>query len=131
MNKMLTKTELQQQAVPLVTTMTRREKLLRWAKLIRETPVQLRLYSALEYQPMEMLNSIGHDGTAFALAATDPIFKDAGLGSNSIGDSIRFFELSRDELHYLSCDCCGDITNADMAKRTEILATYRGHELNN
>lgn len=125
MNKMLTKTELQQQAVPLAITMTRREKLLRWAKLIKEVPLKLRLYTGLEYVTMEDLNHTADDGTAFALAAADPIFKDAGLGSNSVGDGIRFFELDRDEMHHLSCDCCGDITNAVMAKRVEEIVQYR------
>lgn len=117
MNKMLSTAELQ------IVGMTKKEKLLRWARLVREVPYQLHMWRGLEYTPMDVLERLSDNYSAFSLAANDPIFQDAGIAGHTVGDSMRFFELSLVELHPFSCDCHGTIHNDDMANRIELLAS--------
>ena len=120
MNKQLLPDEIALLARPV---MTRREKLLRFADVVRsyrDTPFGL--YHNLEGYRPEQLNSIGLSGSAFAAAAADPILRDAGADLHTVGAAQRFFELSQHELHEFSCDCGGTITNTDMANRIESLA---------
>src|SRR5262245_36930695 len=98
--------------------MTRKQKLERLAKLIREIPSGKKLmnFHRLEYlspaQRAVLSTDVVYDGltlaqhrivSAFDLAASDPILKDAGLQSNKVGEAERFFGLSIDELHEFSC----------------------------
>jgi hypothetical protein len=133
MNMMTDTAEIVKQATPVADAvlatpvMTRREKLLRWAQIIRNTPASMHLYHGLEYQTPAFLDTMeitAGQNTAFALAAQDPILTDAGLPKTggSIGDTMRFFELSQAELHEFSCDCGGSITNEAMADRLEKIA---------
>lgn len=120
MNKQLMPDEVALLAKPV---MTRRDKLLRFAAIVRShrgTPFGL--YHNLEGYNPEQLNSIGLGGSAFEAAAADPILRDAGLTGASVGDAQRFFELSQHELHEFSCNCGGEITNDDMANRIERIA---------
>lgn len=117
MNKMLSTAELQ------IVGMTKKEKLLRWARLIREASYQLYAWRGIEYCDMYQLNGLSNSNSAFSLAANDPIFQDAGIAGHTVGDSMRFFELSQTELHPFSCDCHGTIHNEDMASRIELLAS--------
>lgn len=120
-------------AVPIPVKMTRREKLLRWANLIRESRVgNLVIYHGLEYWDQARLDNSrpGMESypSAFTLAAADPQFREQGLIGTpagdppSIGDTMRFFELTQPQLHEFSCDCGGVITNEAMAQRIERLA---------
>lgn len=119
MNRQLTRDELMR---IIAQPMTRKEKLLRWAAIIRKCNIALRLYHNLEHLPDSTYGTLDAPDTAFAIAAADPIFKDAGLKSASVGDGKKFFELSRSELHEFSCDCGGRISNTDMATRLEKIA---------
>jgi len=119
MNKQLSPEELVTvQAVP----MTRREKLMRFAQIIRTQTSHLFLYNNLEDHDDVSQDSIGITNTAFAVATADPIFRDAGLTGETLGVAKRFFELSRDDLHEFSCDCGGALTNTQMADRIEKIA---------
>lgn len=107
-------------AVPL---MNKREKLLRLAKLVRAADHNLVIFNGIEYADATRLQQLYHPASAFALASADPVFRDAGLQSDRVGDAKRFFELSNDELHAFSCDCGGYISNEQMARRIEVLAS--------
>lgn len=130
-------------AVPLeaevkseVKSMTRREKLLHWASLVRKTITRLMLHSGLEYYSGDALTRPGYwvDGyTAFGLAMMDPAFQALGLRGQDYGDGsgretgtiaqiMGFFELTQAQLHEFSCDCGGSISNTQMADRIERLA---------
>lgn len=124
MNRVLTAQETSElmSAIPAAVTMTRTEKLHRWADLIRKVPVQLQLYSNLERHSEQSWEDLIHPGTAFAVAFADQTFREAGLDSGSVGASMRFFELSRDDLHAFSCDCGGSINNKQMADRITKIA---------
>jgi hypothetical protein len=106
-----------------VNTMSKRDKLLRFAQVIRSgSRVPLFVFSNLEYMDSFRWEYCQHPASAFSLAAKDPILKDAGLGSDTVGAAQRFFELSRDELHAFSCDCGGQISHEEMARRIDRLA---------
>lgn len=125
MIKLLSRSELKKVEVPNFQAMTRRDKLLRWAKLVREAPGYLCLYSNLEHFTKKQLAGIyvKESSTAFGLAVADPLFKGAGLRSNaSVADCMDFFEVTQKQLHEFSCDCGGRITNKEMSYRIQELA---------
>jgi hypothetical protein len=105
-------------------TLTRKEKLLRWARLIRESAMRLHIYNEMEYWPSQTLaGPLPNVDSAFTLAAKDPIFASMGFGPNpSVNSTMKFFGLSLNELHVFSCDCGGHIDNKEMARRVEYLA---------
>ncbi|WP_334358416.1 MULTISPECIES: hypothetical protein [unclassified Bradyrhizobium] len=105
--------------------MTRREKLLRLAELVRSHPGPLALYHGLEYIHIDDLYRfiICNDISAFGLAARDEVFRQQGMQENAtIGNVKQFLELNQNELHEFSCDCGGRISNETMAQRIEGLA---------
>jgi hypothetical protein len=116
-------------------TMTRREKLLHWAALVRKAPGHLYMFSRLEYWSKIQLDEpsyfAGAD-TAFGLALADPTFSDMGLKgeryfnpdqeAGSVRQVMNFFELSQAQLHEFSCDCGGHISRDQMADCIERLA---------
>jgi hypothetical protein len=106
--------------------MTRREKLVRWAELVRKASSELALYHAIEHmRPYQLAELRPFQGplSAFTMAVKDPTFNAQGLSVEStLVDVMRFFELSQRELHEFSCDCGGYIDNHDQAARIERLA---------
>ncbi len=108
--------------IPIVEPMTRREKLMHFAQIVRAHPYHMALYHNLEGYPDHAYESMGTGHSAFAVPATDAIFRNAGYTGSSVGEAKRFFELSRDDLHEFSCDCGGVLTNQDMADRIEKIA---------
>ena len=97
--------------------MSRDDKLERWASLIEASSNRIFLFHGLEYQSQYELDRLAHPGSAFALAAGDPVLKEAGLNTDTVGAAMRFFELSKDDIHAFSCYCGGNISNATMAAR--------------
>lgn len=133
MNKALTEKELQDFSAVLPmpkavspVTMSRSEKLFRWAKLVRDAGDHLRLYNKLEHWKEGQINACEispNDQTAFGRAVADPTFQAAGLpAKTNLRKVMDFFEVSQGDLHEFSCDCGGGISNTDMASRIEKLA---------
>lgn len=136
--KLVTEQELASAvAVAEPKAMTRKEKLYRWANLIREsTNRRLYIFHRLEYWgPRELLAAtyIVSNDSPFGIAMMDPVFSDLGLkGQAHLGDpsletgtirqAMDFFELTQSQLHEFSCDCGGQIDNEMMAARIEGLA---------
>jgi hypothetical protein len=109
-------------AVPV--QLTRSEKLLRWAELVRKHRHYLYLYHNLEYRTRAQLchEYAIHTNTAFDVAVKDPEFKAQGLKNDaSVQDVLDFFELTVPQAHAFSCDCGGDIDNEEQARRIERL----------
>lgn len=110
--------------VTAVPVMTRNQKLQRWADLIRAKWHRVYLWSNLEYMRKSDRDAVkvyGSD-TAFALAAADKEFQAQGLSSNAtITGVMDFFEISLDDAHKFSCDCGGEISNDQQARRIEQL----------
>jgi hypothetical protein len=110
-------------AVPV--KMTRREKLLRWAGLVRKSETYLNLYSNLEFTSphQRTMMTVDDSGTAFSVAVKDPEFNAQGLGlQSSVANVLDFFEMDIHEAHAFSCDCGGSISNKEQARRIEGLA---------
>jgi hypothetical protein len=109
-------------------SLSRREKLLRWAELVRQHMNSTRLLHGLEYYPAAQLRAEIHPdaGTAFNIAFADSVFKSVGLnGPATVQSAMHFFELSQDELHEFTCDCGGHISNERMAHRITTIAEGR------
>jgi hypothetical protein len=123
MNKALSPSELYNLTTTAdVPVMTRREKLLRFARIVRQTQTQFIIFSNLEYMNPAQLSQCDHPHSPFAAAAADSTLRNTGLTGQTAADAMRFFELSQDDLHAFSCDCGGAITNEDMARRIERIA---------
>src|SRR5713226_10648034 len=89
MNKQLSPDEVANLSmpIPIVESMTRREKLMHFAKIIREWPYALGLYHNLEGYPDHAYDGIGTGSSAFALAARDSILREAGYTGQSVGEA--------------------------------------------
>jgi hypothetical protein len=106
------------QSTPLV--MTKRDKLLRLAQIARHsTHSYFALFTGLEY--VRSWASLREPYSIFEAAAADPVLRDAGLQSDTAGEAMRFFELTRNEMHSFCCGCGGGISNDEMARRIERL----------
>lgn len=119
-------------AVPVVETtkpMTKQEKLLRWAKLVRESSHdQMLLWHNLErYTPEQLrqvriLGGVPHPD-AFHIAASDPVFNADGLPQQTDMAAIMgYFDLTQVQLHAFSCDCGGALDKDTIATRIENFA---------
>jgi hypothetical protein len=45
------------------------------------------------------------DGSPLTVAYNDPVLRAAGLNSDTLGDAMRFFELSEHQAHRVLCYC--------------------------
>ena len=45
------------------------------------------------------------DGSPFSVAYADPVLRAAGLEGDTLGDAMRFFEMSEHEAHRVVCFC--------------------------
>jgi hypothetical protein len=133
MNRQLSQKEIDSLIAVVPVKMTKRDKLLHLAQLVRDyEPTtasrdagwgdHLVIFSNLEYMNCAELSRTHHPYSAFALAAADPKFQAAGLNSDDAWTVMNFLELDQVGLHEFSCDCGGAISNKDMANRIEHLA---------
>lgn len=113
--------------------MTRREKLQRWADIVRSHTGVLSLFHLLEHRAASDLAQIGGPSSAFHLAGADPVLQDQGIkaditgrifgtSTTSAAEVMRFFEVSQAQLHEFSCDCGGNVSATQMADRIEGIA---------
>lgn len=99
--------------------MTRNERLERWAQLLERDPGRrLSTLRETEYQPEEVRARLRAEGTAITVAFQDDVLRDAGLKDDSYGEARRFFELTNEQLHEVTCYChLGNSVNAGTAAR--------------
>jgi hypothetical protein len=109
--------------------LTRKEKLLRWADLIRAETRSFYIFHMLEdwnwvRLGLPMASHACPDGyaTAFGVAGADPVFRAAGLAGDSVTQAMKFFDLSQLDIHEFSCNCGGALTKDQMADRVVHLA---------
>jgi hypothetical protein len=125
--------------------MTRREKLMRLAEIARAgRPGLLKtilaklgwdtyyanswhIFHRIEYATKADLAQYHSVASVFDAAVRDPVLYDAGLRADqgdsvSVARAMQFFELTQAQMHPMSCDCGGSITNAEMATRIEGMA---------
>src|SRR5262245_12215676 len=99
-------------------TLTRVERLERWAEILEDVDPALRLNTlpGTEYEPEEVRKTMRRSNSPLALAANDPVLRAAGLKDDTYGEGMRFFELNDWQLHGVVCYChFGATMTADQA----------------
>ena len=87
-------------------TMSRIERLVRWAELLEANPEQrLSTLHQTEYRAVGAREIMRGDNTPISVAFRDPVLSAAGLKNDSYGEAKRFFELTDGQLHEVICYC--------------------------
>jgi hypothetical protein len=98
--------------------MSRKEKLEHWATLVNSYKSRIQMLHEVEYHPLWALREMkAPRASIYDIAVNDPKLQAAGLTNPTIGGAIDFFELTQNEVHYLSCDCHGELSKDQMARR--------------
>lgn len=126
MHKQLSEAELAAvQAAHPVRPLTKQEKLAMWAALVDKYQGTLQMFSNFENWPGYALDDpkyvTGGNVTAVSLAIDHEPFKAEGIG-NTARSVLKFFELTRAEMHTFSCDCGGYIGGKEQARRIGSIA---------
>jgi hypothetical protein len=86
--------------------MSRRERLERWAELLERQPNRrLSTIDGTEFGSRRERAAKRSDDSPLTLAFEDPVLRAAGLQGDRVGDAVKFFGLSHDEVHRLVCYC--------------------------
>lgn len=84
----------------------RRQRLERWAELLEGIRHRhLDTLHETEFQLQEERDALRSDYSPITIAFRDPVLQDAGMGDDTYGEAIRFFDISDDELHDIVCYC--------------------------
>ena len=111
--------------------LTRGERLERWAELLEREPLRrLRTLEGTEWQLQAQKSLMRADGSPLTVAYNDPLLRAAGLQSDTLGDAMRFFELSEDEAHHVVCYCMHGRTVEGRAATKAIRAIAAGCAVN-
>jgi hypothetical protein len=112
------------------TTLSRAERLERWAELLeREPSRRLRSLGEIESRtPAERLLMRSPD-SPLTVAYDDPVLRSAGLASDRLGDGMSFFEISEDDAHRLMCSCLNgwSMSSGKVARGVRRIAKPRAH----
>lgn len=103
-----------------LTQMTRRERIDRWADLLDQHAGHMEALYRIEYLSDEERRAYrGGDSTPLAIAFRDPVLRAGGLGGDTLGDAMDYFEMTDDDAHRLLCDChyAGSLTGHNLAGR--------------
>ena len=87
------------------TTLTRAERLARWALLLERHDARIRTLDSIELVPRRRRNGMRAEDSALSIAFADPVLRDAGLEGETYGDVRAFFDLSHGDMHHLACRC--------------------------
>ena len=91
---------------PLKPSMTRRQRLERWAEVLEQEPArELRSLEEIEWKPRTERRAVRADGSPLTVAFEDPVLRAEGLASDRLGDAFDFFELSVHDAHFALCSC--------------------------
>lgn len=99
--------------------LSRRERIERWATLLEQHQGRLVPFHRTEYLSPEARKALRADNSPLALAFNDPVLRDDGLSSDTLGEGISYFVLSEQKAHRLLCDChyAGTMTGKQVASR--------------
>jgi hypothetical protein len=94
------------QASPSKPTMTRQQRLERWAEVLeREPGRELRSLEEIEWKTKAERRDLRADGSPLTVAFEDPVLRAEGLASDRLGDAMAFFGLSLHDAHVALCSC--------------------------
>ena len=85
-------------------SLSRRDRLERWAEALARQPAQLRAIPEVEYGPRRERE----------------LLRAAGLRGDTIGDAVEFFGLSHAQLHHLVCSCHYGLTMDPQATAAQV-----------
>jgi hypothetical protein len=99
--------------------LSRRQRIERWATLLEQHEGRLVPFVGTEYLSNEARRTLRVDNSPLALAAGDPILRNDGLASDTLGEGTAYFGLSERKAHRLLCDChySGTMTGQKVASR--------------
>jgi hypothetical protein len=111
-----------------IVTMSRRERLLRWADLLEKHRESLNALREIEYLSPEDRRAYRGFNTPLTIAYNDPVLREAGLSDDRLGTAMDFFEMTDDDAHRLLCDChyMGSMTGSGLANRIRHFAEHGG-----
>ncbi|MER9670871.1 MULTISPECIES: hypothetical protein [unclassified Mesorhizobium] len=110
-------------------TMSRSERLKRWAELLERNPDRrLSTLHQTEYQPVRARAAMRGDGSPIAVAFEDPVLRAAGLENDNYGEAKRFFELTDRQLHEIICYCHFGATVSAATAARHIRAAVAGRQ---
>lgn len=104
---------------PLQQSMSRRERIERWAQVLDRHEGPLNALRQVEYLSPQERRAYRGVNTPLTVAFNDPVLREEGLASDRLGDAMDFFKLSDSEAHTLLCDCRyhGRMTGSGLAIR--------------
>lgn len=85
--------------------MSRRDRLDRWAMLLERHRDPLRSLRGTEYANSWQKEVMREDNSPISIAYADPILREDGLRSDTLGEAMRYFELSDHDAHLILCYC--------------------------
>jgi hypothetical protein len=112
-----------------LTTMTRKERLNRWADLLEVHPGSIEALYRIEYLTEADRRAYrGSESTPLAIAFSDPVLRGDGLRGNTLGDAMDYFAMNDEDAHRLLCDChyMGSLTGHSLAARLRRYAAGGG-----
>ncbi|WP_274629541.1 hypothetical protein [Arvimicrobium flavum] len=87
-------------------TLTRSERLQRWAELLERDPGRrLSTLHQTEYQAPLARDRMSSEGSPISVAFADDVLREAGMKNDTYGEAKRFFELTDGQLHEVICYC--------------------------
>ena len=93
-----------------IASLSRRDRLARWAEVLERQPARLRAIPDVEHGGRREREARRVDLSPLTVAYADPVLRAAGLGGDTIGDAAAFFGLSHAQLHHLVCGCRHGLT---------------------
>ncbi len=106
-------------------TMSRYERLERWAEVLERSPTAvLTPFRDVELLPPADRPELQTVNSPLSAAYMDPVLRSAGLGSDRYGDGAEFFGLSRLQVHRVLCSCgyFGSMQSTEVARRIRAIA---------
>jgi hypothetical protein len=103
-----------------IPSLSRRDRLERWAEALARQPAQLRAIPDVEYGPRRERDARRADHSPLTVAYEDPVLRAAGLRGDTIGDAAEFFGLSHAQLHHLVCYCHYGLTMDPQAAAAQV-----------
>ena len=90
-----------------VRTMSRTERIQRWVDLLEGARPAAQCDPEIEYMLPADRAGARADDSPLSVAFADPVFRTEGLAGDTIGDTMKFFELTENEAHHAFCSCLG------------------------
>jgi hypothetical protein len=95
-------------------TMSREDRLERWAEVLERRGGLIQALPATEFVPWRERRQMRADGSALSVALTDPVLRAAGLSGDRYEDGVAFFGLCDEEAHLIMCSCYAGETPSAM-----------------